>query len=105
MIDVNGTFVNPLNVEAATANDDSMLLYVAGQVFVSGDEEILLLPLQVQSNMTITTATPLGLVNLSNNERISECPSIAISGNNIFVVWEDLSPGNHEILYASGEKI
>jgi hypothetical protein len=42
----------------------------------------------------------MGLANLSENPKISECPSIAISGDKIFVVWEDLSPGNHEILYS-----
>lgn len=98
MLDVNGTFVNPLNVEAAV---NGSTLYVAGQVFVSSNEEILLLPLQFQSD----SASPLGLHNLSDNPKISECPSIAISGNNIFVVWEDLSPGNHEVLYAKGMKI
>jgi hypothetical protein len=99
VINVNGSFVNPLNVEAAL--DGTSTLYVAGQVFVSDDEEILLLPLDVRTG----EATPLGLANLSENEKISECPSIAIAGDKIFVVWEDLSPGNHEILYAKGTKI
>lgn len=99
VIDFNGTFVNPLNVEAAV--DDDSILYVAGQVLFSGDEEIFLLPLQVRANAT----DALGFVDLSNNEKVSECPSIAISRDRVFVVWEDLSPGNHEILYARGEKI
>lgn len=98
-IDLNGSFVNPLNVEAAL--DDDATLYVAGQAFVSDDEEILLLPLQTRSN----TTDALGFVDLSDNEKTSECPSIAVSGDRVFVVWEDLSPGNHEILYAKGEKI
>jgi hypothetical protein len=98
MIDVNGSFVNPLNVEAAV---DGSTLYVAGQVHFGDNEEILLLPLDFQSGL----AKPLGLVNLSDNPKISECPSISIAGNRIFVVWEDLSPGNHEILYAKGMKI
>jgi hypothetical protein len=38
--------------------------------------------------------------NLSNNYGVSECPSIAISGNNRYLVWEDLTPGNHEILFS-----
>ena len=97
-INVNGSFVNPLNVEAAI---DGSTLYVAGQVFVGTNEEILLLPLDFQSGLT----KPLGLVNLSGNPKISECPSISIAGDRIFVVWEDLSPGNHEILYAKGMKI
>jgi hypothetical protein len=94
MININGSFVNPLNVEAAL--DNSSTLYVAGQVFASSNEEILLLPLDVKTD----DLRPMGLANLSENPKISECPSIAISGDRIFVVWEDLSPGNHEILYS-----
>ena len=97
-INVNGSFVNPLNVEAAV---DGSMLYVAGQVFVGRNEEILLWPLETQPD----SAKALGLVNLSGNPKISECPSIAIAGDRIFVVWEDLSPGNHEILYSKGLKI
>jgi hypothetical protein len=49
------------------------------------------------------TGNNLGQVfNLSNNTKISECPSIAMAGNNIYVVWEDMTPGNHDILYAKG---
>ena len=42
------------------------------------------------------------ILNLSNNNNISECPSIAISKYYIFVVWEDITPGNHEILFTKG---
>jgi hypothetical protein len=42
------------------------------------------------------------ILNLSNNNGISECPSIAISKNYIYVVWEDITPGNHEILFTKG---
>jgi hypothetical protein len=92
MIDANGIFVNPLNVEVVAS--DAQFSYVAGQVFVSGNEEILLL------EMTGNNSTRV--LNLSNNPKVSECPSIAIAGDNIYVVWEDLTPGNHEILYAKG---
>ncbi len=94
MIDAGGQFVNPLNVEIAS--DDPNVAYVVGQVFSGGNEEILLLPVS-GSNAT-------GVVNLSKNEKISECPSIAMAGDNIYVVWEDLTPGNHEVLYAKGTK-
>ena len=93
-IDAGGQFVNPLNVEIAS--DDPNVAYVAGQVFTGGNEEILLL--QVSGN----NAT--GVINLSKNEKISECPSIAMAGDNIYVVWEDLTPGNHEVFYAKGSK-
>lgn len=44
------------------------------------------------------------IINLSNNTGISECPSIAISKNYMYIVWEDFTPGNHEILFTKGIK-
>jgi hypothetical protein len=93
-VDAGGQFVNPLNVEIAS--DDPNVAYVAGQVFTGGNEEILLLQ--------VSGKNATGVVNLSKNEKISECPSIAMAGDNIYVVWEDLTPGNHEVLYAKGSK-
>jgi hypothetical protein len=93
VIDMEGKFANPTNVEVIA---DRHTVYVAGQVFSGGNEEILLMPIS-GNNAT-------GLVNLSKNEKISECPSIAMAGGNIHVVWEDLTPGNHEVLYAKGSK-
>jgi hypothetical protein len=91
-IDEDATFVNPLNVEVGAY--DQQFSYVAAQVSISGNEEILLL------EMTGNNSTRV--INLSNNPKISECPSIAMAGDNIYVVWEDMTPGNHEILYAKG---
>ncbi len=91
-IDHNGTFMNPTNVEVLAY--DEQFSYVAAQVSVSGNEEIFLLEM-TGNNLT-------RLFNLSNNAQISECPSIAMAGNNIYVVWEDMTPGNHDILYAKG---
>ena len=93
-IDENGRFVNSLNVEVSAY--DEQFSYVAAQVSVSGNEEILL------QEMTGNNSTKV--LNLSNNPKISECPSIAIEGDNIYVVWEDMTPGNHEILYAKGTR-
>jgi hypothetical protein len=93
-IDENGRFVNSLNVEVSAY--DEQFSYVAAQVSVSGNEEILLL------EMTGNNSTKV--LNLSNNPKISECPSIAIEGDNIYIVWEDMTPGNHEILYAKGTR-
>ncbi|HYY40259.1 MAG TPA: hypothetical protein VE692_03340, partial [Nitrososphaera sp.] len=89
-----GEFVNPMNVELVSDSHD--VAYVAGQVFAGGNEEILLLP--------VSGDNATGIINLSNNAKISECPSIAMAGDNIYVVWEDLTPGNHEVLYAKGTK-
>jgi hypothetical protein len=36
-------------------------------------------------------------VNLSNNVGDSDLPAIAASGNNVYVVWFDNTPGNFEI--------
>lgn len=93
-IDENATFANPLNVEVGAY--DEQFSYVAAQVSILGNEEILLL------EMTGNNSTRV--INLSNNPKISECPSIAMAGDNIYVVWEDMTPGNHEILYAKGTR-
>lgn len=48
-------------------------------------------------------------INLSDNEGLSECPSVASSGSSTYVVWEDNTPGNHEILLSkvttSGDRV
>jgi hypothetical protein len=93
-IDGNGTFVNPLNVEVGAY--DEQVSYIAAQVSISGNEEILLLEMNGNDSTRV--------VNLSNNPKISEGPSIAITGDNIYVVWEDMTPGNYEILYAKGSR-
>ena len=38
-------------------------------------------------------------INLSNNAGQSFRPAIAVSGNNVHVVWDDNTPGNFDILY------
>ena len=93
-IDESGTFVNPLNVEVGAY--DEQFSYVAAQGSISGNEEILLLETTGNNSTRV--------INLSNNPKISECPSIAVAGDNIYVVWEDMTPGNHEILYAKGTR-
>ena len=93
-IDESDTFVNPLNVEVGAYDDQ--FSYIAAQVSVSGNEEILLIEMDGNDSTRV--------MNLSNNPKISECPSIAMAGDNIYVVWEDMTPGNHEILYAKGSR-
>jgi hypothetical protein len=93
-IDGNGTLVNPQNVEVSAYN--GQISYITTEISVSGNEEIVFLEMD--------GSNPTRLVNLSNNAKVSECSSIAITNNNIYVVWEDMSPGNHEILYAKGTR-
>ena len=84
---------NPVNVEIASYNN---LTFVAWQnSFSKQNEDILLLPLNNQKQKNDYER----LSNLSNNPSVSECPSITISNNNIYVIWEDYISGNHEILF------
>ena len=97
-IDENPTFVNPLNVEVSAY--DEQVSYVAAEVSILGNEEIVLMEMSGDNNNNNNNSTRV--INLSNNPKTSECPSIAMAGDNIYVVWEDMTPGNHEILYAKG---
>jgi hypothetical protein len=84
---------NPVNVEIASYNN---LTFVAWQnSFSKQNEDILLLLLNNQKQKNDYER----LSNLSNNPSVSECPSITISNNNIYVIWEDYISGNHEILF------
>jgi hypothetical protein len=64
--------------------------------FSKQNEDILILLLSNQKEQNNYAR----LLNLSNNPSVSECPSITISNNNIYVIWEDYISGNHEILFA-----
>jgi hypothetical protein len=39
------------------------------------------------------------IINLSDNQGISNHPAIAVSSDNVYVVWHDETPGNFDILY------
>ena len=83
---------NPSNVEIAN-NDHSFAVW---QDIISQENQDIFLGYIKNSNQSNK------IINLSNNSGISECPSIAISNNNIYVIWEDFTPGNHEILFTKG---
>ncbi len=83
---------HPTNVEIA--NSDKF--FVVWQDSINPQNEDIFLDANVLIN------SPLGhIINLSNNTGISECPSIAISDQDIFVIWEDFTPKNHEIFFTS----
>ena len=91
---LNNTIIkNPLNVEITNNNNLSSVVWQ--NTFSKQNEDILLLLLTNKEENNYTK-----LLNLSNNPSVSECPSITISNNNIYIIWEDYINGNHEILFA-----
>jgi hypothetical protein len=84
------TTSNSSNVENVMTNDTA---YFVWQGNINGGQDIFL-----KSSNIIGSNHGYG-INLSNNSGISECPSITISKNGLHAVWEDDTPGNHEIFY------
>jgi hypothetical protein len=86
---------NALNVEVATDNND---VYIAWQgVLDDGNEEIYIKK-SLDAGATFTEFNE----NISKNEGVSECTSIAISEDSkeVYLAWEDSPARNHEILFA-----
>jgi hypothetical protein len=68
-------------------------VYVVWRDDTSGNNEIL------YKRSTNDGATFGATINLSNNAGDSITPAVAASGDNVYVVWTDGTPGNPEILY------
>lgn len=110
-------FVNPSNVEIVVVGNNNSKenreqslssspssqqvqqqqpqLYITGQVPLSEQNEDIFLASSSENGDTFSLTTS----NLSNNSEFSECPSIATSANNIYVIWQDRTPGNNEALF------
>jgi hypothetical protein len=91
---------NPSNVEISVdkvGNNDNNV-YIAWQSLISAagqnNKEEIFFKMSSDGGNTFGDT-----VNLSKNHDISECPSLTIYGGKIYIAWEDLSPGNHEILF------
>jgi hypothetical protein len=114
----NNNFVNPSNLEImvvgnnnSEGNREQSLssssqqvqqqphLYIAGQVPLSDENEDIFLASSSNNGNTFSQTT----TNLSNNSEFSECPSIAASANNIYVIWQDRTPGNNEALFTKAK--
>ncbi|AIF84486.1 hypothetical protein NTE_02436 [Candidatus Nitrososphaera evergladensis SR1] len=95
-----GSGDNDNNTGNGTSETAAYSLHVAAQVPLSPDNEEIMFVSNLGGNRTSAQQQPF---NLSKNSGISECPSISISGNDVFVVWEDLTVGNHEIFLAKGK--
>jgi hypothetical protein len=116
-------FVNPSNVEIVVVanNDDEKngqqrlsslsslppyrqeqqpYLYVVGQVSSLSDKnDEIFLTFSSDNGDTFSEIS----TNLSNNLDTSECPSIAQSENDIYITWQDKTPGNNEILFTKAK--
>lgn len=87
----------PGSYAAAIAIDSEDNLHVVWQHIISGKYEIYY--------ATKPSGDPWSTaVNVSHNSGDSYYPAIATdNSNNLHVVWEDLTPGNYEILYSISE--
>jgi hypothetical protein len=87
---------NSLNVEVIADGNNNV--YVAWQALLLDDNEEILIKKSSDNGATFTNTSE----NISRNQGISECTSIAVSddNNNVYLVWEDDTTGNHEILFA-----
>jgi hypothetical protein len=84
---------HPTNVEIAHNNP----LYIVWQDKISEENQDIFISSNIKNDFQSAN-----IVNLSNNTGISECPQIAVSKNYVHVIWEDITPGNHEIFYTRG---
>ena len=91
-----GKLNEPSNVEIAIDQNDRLFIAWQDKVNASGKDEILF-AFSTDRGKTFSNVT-----NVSNNLDVSECPSIIATEDTVFVTWEDLTPGNHEILFSRG---
>ncbi len=84
-----------LNAELAI---DGNNVYIIWQDFLRPNNQEILIKKSTDSGNTFTDTS----TNISNNKGTSECPSISISKNIIYTMWEDDTPGNHEIYFSRG---
>jgi hypothetical protein len=84
-----------LNAELAI---DGNNVYIIWQDFLRPKNQEILIKKSTDGGKTFTSTS----TNISNNKGISECPSISISKNIIYTMWEDDTPGNHEIYFSRG---
>jgi hypothetical protein len=71
-------------------------VYIIWQDFLRPNNQEILIKKSSDGGETFTDIS----TNLSNNKGTSECPSISISQNVVYTLWEDDTPGNHEIYFA-----
>jgi hypothetical protein len=90
---------SPMSSSQQVQQQQQPRLYIAGQVPLSDENEDIFLASSSDNGDTFSQTT----ANLSNNSEFSECPSIAASANNIYVLWQDRTPGNNEALFTKAQ--
>ena len=90
-INLSNNAGSSLNPQIAASGND---VYVVWQDDTLGNAEVFFRASSNGGNTFNTT------INLSNNAGSSLRPQIAASGNNVFVTWQDSTPGNNDILFA-----
>jgi hypothetical protein len=91
-----GQLNEPSNVEIMA--DQNNRVFIAWQDIVNtSDKEEIFVASSIDQGESFNS-----VMNLSNNADISECPSITSVNDMVFATWEDLTPGNHEVLFARG---
>ncbi len=86
-------FTNPLNAEIIGHGEKVYVVTQASVDNTAANQDIFLIE-SPDNGGTFGDA-----INLSNNSGISECPSITISGNNVYLTWQDKGTGNNEAYY------
>jgi hypothetical protein len=82
-----------LNAELAVNGNN---VYIIWQDFLRPTNQEILIKKSSDGGETFTDTS----TNISNNKGTSECPSISVSQDVIYTLWEDDTPGNHEIYFA-----
>ena len=93
---VYGKLSEPSNVEIMADQNNRVFIACQDKMNPSDKDEIFF------ASSTDRGESFSGVTNLSNNADISECPSIIAVKDMVFATWEDLTPGNHEVLFARG---
>ena len=93
---VYGKLSEPSNVEIMADQNNRVFIAWQDKMNPSDKDEIFF------ASSTDRGESFSGVTNLSNNADVSECPSIITVKDMVFATWEDLTPGNHEVLFARG---
>jgi hypothetical protein len=91
-----GKLNEPSNVEITMDQNNRVFIAWQDKMNASDKDEILF-AFSTDGGESFNSVT-----NISNNLDISECPSIITTEDMVFVTWEDLTPGNHEVLFSRG---